>query len=259
MPGNVAETPVEQEVLENPQELRGLVANLNSESDEVRESAIAQLRDLGPLAKPAIFSIAFAIGDPNESVAHKAFVLLDQLCPMLRRERPELWRRLAAGGQVRLARVRQLVTILGDFVGPVAMHLRKEPPLLDISQSVLPNGLQALRGKWIATDDERRTIYAAADTFGELMTIIAKMGLDDPVIERAPGLLPAVEARVDQLLPGESDDLREDIKATIPNAAQWLDTPNAYLWCRKPRELLHTPEEEFVRSLLRGIQSGITS
>lgn len=116
-----------------------------------------------------------------------------------------------------------------------------------------------LSGKWLAWDDERRTVLASADSCAELMQIIEWKGLGDPRIERAPGFLPGFAERTAALLPGETADLVHDIHDTIPNADDWLDTPNAHLWCQKPRELIHTPQEEFVRSLLRGIRSGITS
>ena len=117
----------------------------------------------------------------------------------------------------------------------------------------------SLSGKWIVWDHERRTILASADSYPDLMRLIDELRLGDLTIERAPGMLPQAAERSLALLPGETRDLVQDIRASIPDADGWLDTPNAYLWCEKPRDLINTPREEAVRSLLRGVQSGVTS
>jgi hypothetical protein len=114
-------------------------------------------------------------------------------------------------------------------------------------------------GKWIAWDDNKTAMLAVADTFGDLMKIVGDNGWHDVTIERGQGVHPEVAKRRLELLPDEPADLLEDIRQTIPNADEWLDTPNSRLWCEKPRDLLQGPREEFVRSLLRGIRSGITS
>ncbi len=137
--------------------------------------------------------------------------------------------------------------------------LAEEQQLASEAQSRVPGPTSALTGKWIAWDEEHETILASADTYPELMNIVEEQGLDSPDIDRAPGLLAGVAAKPQTAHPGNAADLLEEIKATLPNAEEWLDTPNARLWCEKPRDLIHTPKEEFVRSLLRGIRSGIMS
>ena len=115
------------------------------------------------------------------------------------------------------------------------------------------------QGKWVVLDDDQETIRAVADTFPEILGLAQQLGLVDSVIERAPGLHPTVARRPFELLLGESANVLEDVQRTIPDADQWLDTPNTRLWCKKPRELVGTPQEGQLRYLLRGIWSGITS
>ncbi len=116
-----------------------------------------------------------------------------------------------------------------------------------------------LQGRWIAWDEDQDEILAIADTYPELLERVQRMGLVDPIIERAPGLHPAVTSRPFELLEGESADILKDVHETIPDAEQWLDTPNTRLGCKKPRDLIGTAQERQLRYLLRGIWSGITS
>lgn len=97
------------------------------------------------------------------------------------------------------------------------------------------------RGKWIAWDDNMERILAADDTYSGLMERIERMGLVDPHVERAPGTHPALADAPLALLEGESLDILKDLRETIPNADEWLDTPNTRLWCKKPRDLIGTP------------------
>lgn len=119
--------------------------------------------------------------------------------------------------------------------------------------------LNDYQGMWIAWDDEQENILASADTYPQLMERIAALGLNDPVVETAPGLHPAVAARKFTLFSDESPNILDDVRKTIPDPEEWLDTPNTRLWCKKPRELIGTSDEVQLRYLLRGIWSGITS
>jgi hypothetical protein len=112
---------------------------------------------------------------------------------------------------------------------------------------------------WIAWDEEQEHVLASADTYPEVMGRVAALGLTDPVVEKAPGLHPAVAARQFTLFPDESPDILDDVRRTIPDPDQWLDTPNTRMWCKKPRDLIGTSEERQLRYMLRGIRSGITS
>ena len=77
-----------------------------------------------------------------------------------------------------------------------------------------------------------------AEQFG-----VEELGLVGPIIERAPGLYPADLDVPVKLLDGESADILNDVRETIPDADQWLDTPNTRLWYKRPRELIGTPGE----------------
>ncbi len=114
-------------------------------------------------------------------------------------------------------------------------------------------------GKWIAWDDNWEQILAADDTYPGLMQRVERMGLVDPYIERAPGSPSGLAEAPLALLEGESSDILKDLQETIPNADEWLDTPNTRLWYKKPRDLIGTPQERQLRYLLRGIWSGVTS
>jgi hypothetical protein len=116
-----------------------------------------------------------------------------------------------------------------------------------------------LQGKWIAWDENQETVVAAADTYPELRERVKEMGLLDAMIERAPGIHPADSGMRLGLVEGESPDILRDVRDTIPDAEQWLDTPNTRLRFNRPRDLVGTPQEGRLRYLLRGIWSGITS
>ena len=72
-----------------------------------------------------------------------------------------------------------------------------------------------LRGKWIAWDENQGKVLAATDTYAELMQCVEQMGLVNPLMERAPGLHPAVAAAPLMLLEGESPDILKDLRETI--------------------------------------------
>ncbi len=193
----------------------------------------------------ALLAAVRAVGDAEELVAYRAFQLIERLFPELPRQSPELWSRLgrADDRQVRLAAAEELVRILPE--------LEREVRMRDLS------------GRWIAWDGDQETVVAAADTYPELIRLLEADGLaDQAVIEKAPGVHPAVAARPFVLLDDESANIVDDINRTIPDAKdaeEWLDAPNTRLWCQRPRDFIGTPEEPSLRFLLRGIRSGFTS
>ena len=267
---SVAEKPVAEHVSSNAQCQRDLLhlRDLLSERAEIREAALARLSFSDFDAATATQAIARAIGDSDEITAYGAFKLFEELCPGFCQQSLELWNRLAesfAEHEIRLAATDELVKLLptvisweeiarGEWPKPIM-----EGAVTDTSAHDRMSALDEFKGHWIAWDDEHRAILASSDSFNGLMRKVEDQGLDNPEIERVPGLLPGVAEKSSELFQGESEDLLEDIKETIPDAEEWLDTPNARLWCQKPRDLIRTPKEEFVRSLLRGIRSGITS
>jgi len=58
------------------------------------------------------------------------------------------------------------------------------------------------------------------------------------------------------LLPGEHEDIREDVRALFSNADEWMDAPNTRFVMRKPNDLVGTPDERLLRDMLREIAYG---
>ena len=50
-----------------------------------------------------------------------------------------------------------------------------------------------------------------------------------------------------RFLTDESPDVIVDVKKIIPNAVEWLDTPNTNLWFEKPRNLIGAERERQLR------------
>lgn len=114
-------------------------------------------------------------------------------------------------------------------------------------------------GSLVAWDRDEKRVIAVADSYAEVMKQAAAAGESEPVIERTPGFSAGVQRRPFVLLEDESAKVLDDIRRLIPNAEQWLDTPNAWFDGRRPRSLLGTAAEASLRYLLRGIRNGISS
>ncbi|MDQ2688421.1 MAG: hypothetical protein M3Y28_11210 [Armatimonadota bacterium] len=56
-----------------------------------------------------------------------------------------------------------------------------------------------------------------------------------------------------ELLPGEHEDIREDVRALFSNADEWMDAPSPKFHFRKPNDLIGTPDERLIRDMLRQI------
>jgi uncharacterized protein (DUF2384 family) len=59
------------------------------------------------------------------------------------------------------------------------------------------------------------------------------------------------------LFPDEAADIQKDIATLIADPSQWLDTPHARLGGAKPKDLIGTDREQFLRDLLRSIKYGM--
>jgi hypothetical protein len=187
---NIIEKPAEPGMPQHGPELRellrSLVHNLSSEHEGIRKTAISRLRDLELAAKPALQAIVRAVADPYEFVAYNAFRLLEQLCPELQHQYPEIWSRLLQGDhQVSLAATEELVRILPSLLPDegLASEERSEPITEDSmsnppepSQSVIP---PEVRGKWLAWDAAREKILAVADTYPEIAELVAQADRPD--------------------------------------------------------------------------------
>jgi hypothetical protein len=61
------------------------------------------------------------------------------------------------------------------------------------------------------------------------------------------------------LLPHESPDILVDVRAIIPDAELWLDTPNTVFMGDAPRSLIGTDREIRLRDVLRATMFGLYS
>lgn len=66
-----------------------------------------------------------------------------------------------------------------------------------------------------------------------------------------------MRSTVNSLLPGEQEDIRQEVKTMIAEPAKWLDTPNDRLGGQKPGDLIGTEREQLVRDLLRALKYGL--
>jgi hypothetical protein len=62
-----------------------------------------------------------------------------------------------------------------------------------------------------------------------------------------------------RILPGEEEDILEEIESVVPDSKRWVNSPNELFGGRKPRDLIGTEEEEELRNVLRAIKNGIFS
>jgi co-chaperonin GroES (HSP10) len=57
-----------------------------------------------------------------------------------------------------------------------------------------------------------------------------------------------------ELLPEEKADLLEEVQDLVDDPKVWLDTPHPSLGWQKPKDLIGTANEQFLRDLLRSIR-----
>ncbi len=67
--------------------------------------------------------------------------------------------------------------------------------------------------------------------------------------------------RTPQLLrdPDETVDVEKLIDEVVPDPDSWKRTPNSILGGLRPIDLLHTPQEELLRDMLRAAKHGMMS
>ena len=53
--------------------------------------------------------------------------------------------------------------------------------------------------------------------------------------------------------PGGKPDIRDEFRALLSNADEWLATPNTRLGGKAPNELIGTADEQKLRDILRGV------
>jgi hypothetical protein len=58
------------------------------------------------------------------------------------------------------------------------------------------------------------------------------------------------------LLPGEHKDIVLDVREIVPDADNWLDTPNVHFDGDKPRDAIGTDCEWLLRNILRSVKYG---
>ncbi len=110
-------------------------------------------------------------------------------------------------------------------------------------------------GMWLAWDRDQKKILAVSDDIWEAQQIAEKTGEKDPWLERAPGFAPGVLERLNDLREDESPNIVDDLRTTIPDVDEWLQTPQMFLGGKTPNAVIGTPDEWILRNRLRMIWS----
>jgi hypothetical protein len=121
--------------------------------------------------------------------------------------------------------------------------------------------MRAHPGRWIAWDDASGTVLAIEDTFAKANSAASQANGQRVRIEIAPGFHPQAEIhQALELLDWESPNVLDDVWLLWGDRADaWLDSVNLRLGGRKPRELVGSPDERWLRYLLRAMRDGVTS
>jgi hypothetical protein len=124
--------------------------------------------------------------------------------------------------------------------------------------------VQAMRkhpGSWVSWNEATREIYAVSDDFNEALDRMPDPDDPNQQLDAAPGFHPDAEIhRPLKLLSWESPDVTDDVRLLWGDSADaWLDTPNVHFGGRRPRDLVGTDDEVFLRELLRAVRYGATS
>ncbi len=127
------------------------------------------------------------------------------------------------------------------------------------SNGKLSNDAADYPAQWIAWDASRKNIVAVADDYLGIMEQLDQLRVDDAWVDVGPGIPPGFKQPPLELMPGESKNILDDIKSTLPDAEEWLDSPNNRLGGKKPRDLIGTPDERYIREMLRRVWSGALS
>jgi hypothetical protein len=69
----------------------------------------------------------------------------------------------------------------------------------------------------------------------------------------------ASSSRVLDRDPDETADIERLIADVVPDAGAWKQAPNAVLGGKRPIDLLHTPQEQVLRDLVRAAKHGMAS
>jgi hypothetical protein len=136
-----------------------------------------------------------------------------------------------------------LPTAVRNLEDPVVRAMREKP------------------GHWFVWNEATREILVITDNFKVALDHIADPDDPDVHLEMSPGIHPdAPIHRPLKLLPWESPNVIDDVHLLWGDTADaWLDCPNPHFEGRKPRELVGTRDELFLRELLRGVRYGATS
>jgi Protein of unknown function (DUF2384) len=119
--------------------------------------------------------------------------------------------------------------------------------------------LMQYEGRWVAWTRDRRRIVAVANSFADVVKQANRSGESDPYVKKLPGVSPEGIRKPFVILDDESTNIEEDVSKLIPDAEEWLDSPNSLLRGERPRDLIGTDMEPEVRYLLRGIRDEITT
>ena len=113
-------------------------------------------------------------------------------------------------------------------------------------------------GRWFVWNEVTREIYAITDDYNRAIEHIVNPADPNVKLNLAPGFHPdAPIHRPLKLLSWESPNVLDDVHLLWGDSADaWLDCPNPRFEGRKPRELVGTDDERFLRGLLRTVRYG---
>jgi len=212
------------------------------------------------------------LADDDEAIRYRAYQRVTRLYPNLPHSLADAF--ASIDRQKRLAGIREIVRLLPELKAAIAARSpgwealvgltgEKEGDVTNASRKQADDPVAATMserpGSWIAWNKARQTVIAIADTYADALKQAGNAGEADAEIDKAPGVHPVAAARPFTLLEDESQNIIADVERIIPDAIEWLDTPNTNLWFERPRDLIGTGRERQLRYLLRGIRNGITT
>jgi Protein of unknown function (DUF2384) len=237
-----------------------VLKDLDSSDPSKRERAIDECGDLAPYVGVVLASLLRGLNDPDESVRRRAFEglprafsgaeeMLTNLLSPVESEDPK----------VRLAAITQVIIILPQVLAALS-GVTPDASSAAVNQPVpVTEDLMQYAGRWVAWTRDRRRILAVANSFADVVKQANRSGESDPYVKKVPGVSLEGIRKPFVILDDESTNIVEDVSKLIPDAEEWLDSPNSLLGGERPRDLIGTDMEPEVRYLLRGIRDGITT
>jgi hypothetical protein len=237
-----------------------VVEDLNSLEPSKRQRVIDECGGLAPFVGAVLVALLRGLNDPDEVVRLKAFQGLPRVFPGAAEMLTNLLSPVESEDpKVRLAAITQVIIILPQVLAAFS-GMTPDGSSAAVNQPVpVTEDLMQYAGRWVAWTRDRRRILAVANSFADVVKQANRSGESDPYVKKVPGVSPEGIRKPFVILDDESTNIVEDVGKLIPDAEEWLDSPNSLLGGERPRDLIGTEMEPEVRYLLRGIRDGITT